>query len=149
MATINILGKCIGSCVIDSYLILFTTDSSFDRIYKVFNPNSNESNVILLFRGHLKFNENNKIQALPFYENESIQKVYWIDGINQPRVINIARDDSTIHSYDDTSFDFIQKLQLNESVSITKKYDGGSFKSGVIQYAMTYFNENGAESNIF
>ena len=34
-------------------------------------------------------------------------------------------------------------------MAITKQYGGGSFKSGIIQYAFTYFNKNGAESNIF
>lgn len=76
MAITTIDGKCIGSCVIGDYLILFTTSSSFDRIYKVSKPTNNSSNVIRLFRGHLNFNELNKIQTLPFYENENIQKVY-------------------------------------------------------------------------
>ena len=146
----NIIGKTIGSCVINECLILFTTDNSSDRIYKIKPPNSGGvSDVIKLFDGDLKFSLSNKIQTLAFYENESIQKVYWIDGINQPRVINVSIDDSRIHLYQNTSFDFIQNLELNELVGVEKLYTGGYFKSGVIQYAITYFNKNGAESNIF
>jgi hypothetical protein len=45
----------------------------------------------LLYEGTtLGFSLNNLIDAIPYYETELIQKVYWIDGINQPRVINIA-----------------------------------------------------------
>lgn len=144
----NIIGKTIGSCVINECLILFTTDDSSDRIYKIKPPNSDGiSDVIKLFDGDLKFNIYSKIQTLPFYENESIQKVYWIDGRNQPRVINVA--DGTIYGYGNTQFDFIQELLLQEYVVVTKQYGGGSFKAGVIQYAFTYFNKNGAESNIF
>jgi hypothetical protein len=73
----NIIGKTIGSCVINEYLILFTTDSSSDRIYKIKPPNdSGVSDVVKLAELDLNFNESNKIQTLPFYENESVQKVY-------------------------------------------------------------------------
>jgi hypothetical protein len=40
-------------------------------------------------------------------------------------------------------------LKLEEFATIEKLYNTGYFKSGVIQYAATYFNKNGAESNIF
>jgi hypothetical protein len=151
MDAITLYGSPIGSCVIGDFLILFTTDidGSVDRIYKIFKPTDSLSDTVLLFQGNLNFSLSNKIQTLPFYENNNIQKVYWIDGLNQPRVINVAVDGVELYNYTSTSFDFIQTLELNEEVSVTKQYGGGSFKSGVIQYAFTYFNKNGAESNIF
>ena len=146
----NILGKCIGSCVINEYLILFTNDTTVDRIYKIKPPNNvGESYIVKLFEGSLNFSQDNLIQTLPFYENENVQKVYWIDGLNQPRVINIAIEDGGIFNYTNTSFDFVQNLELNEVATITKLYNTGLFKSGVIQYGATYFNKNGAESNLF
>lgn len=153
MPTITIRGKTLGTCVINEFLILFTHESGVDRIYKVNRPNSvtGISNITKLVEENLSFvdDENHLIQTLPFYENESIQKVYWIDGLNQPRVINIAIDDGRIFNYTNTSFNFIQNLGLNETATIEKLYNTGIFKSGVIQYAATYFNKNGAESNIF
>ena len=145
----NFSGVAIGSAVVEDSLILFTTDDNYDRIYKVFNPLNNESNAILLFEGDLGFNESNKIQTLVSIETESVKKVYWVDGINQPRVINVAVDDTEIYKYTNTSFDFVQELSLNEIGFITKSFGSGLFKSGVIQYAATYYNKNGAESNIF
>ena len=38
----------------------------------------------------MKFNEINKTAIIGSYENNDIQKVYWTDGKNQPRVINIV-----------------------------------------------------------
>lgn len=94
MATINIRGKTLGSCVIGDSLILFTHESGADRIYKLNKPDESTSisNGIILFEGDLNFIDDGKhlIQTLPFFENENVQKVYWIDGFNQPRVINIA-----------------------------------------------------------
>lgn len=145
---VELQGLCLGTCAIDDKLIVFTHESpNVDRIYKiVYDSVTNSYLTVLLCSLNLGFNTNNKIQTLPFYENESVQKVYWIDGLNQPRFINI-QDSTTV--YNSSSFDFIQKLSLSENISVTKNYIGGSFKSGIIQYAMTYFNENGAESNIF
>lgn len=139
-----------SSWLVPSSTIIYQTSTTgnYDNIYKLNNFSSTNSiTTELLYSGNLNFNINNKIQTLPFYENESIQKVYWIDGRNQPRVINIA--DGTVYGYGNTQFDFIQELLLQESVVVTKQYGGGSFKAGVIQYAFTYFNKNGAESNIF
>ena len=47
------------------------------------------------------------------------------------------------------SFDFVQNIKLNESIKITRNVSGGFFASGVIQYAFTYYNMYGQESNIF
>ena len=93
----EILGTTIGSCTVNDQLILFTTREDSDRIYKIKPPNdAGESESILLFSGDLNFSDANKIKTLPFYENEFVQKVYWIDGRNQPRVINIAIEDESI-----------------------------------------------------
>jgi hypothetical protein len=151
--SLAISGTCLGTCNINDSLVLFTTtevvdNPNIDKIYLVKKTSSTTYSNTLLYSGTLKFSINNKIQTLPFYENEDIQKVYWIDGLNQPRVINIA-DTNIVTSGNDNQFDFIQELQLAENISVEKLYSGGLFKSGVIQYAFTYFNKNGAESNIF
>ena len=54
-----------------------------------------------------------------------------------------------IHGMRD-SFDFIINLSLNEIITVTKKIsNNGVFSAGIIQYAFTYFNRFGQESNIF
>lgn len=131
----------------DTVLYLNNIGTSVDHIYKLNNSTGSSTPTLTeLYNGNLNFNLSNKIQTLPFYENESIQKVYWIDGLNQPRVINI---ESNRTDYTDSSFDFVQNLQLNETSYIEKIHNTGTFKSGVIQYATTYFNKNGSESNLF
>jgi hypothetical protein len=59
----------------------------------------------------LGFRLNNLIDAIPYYETELIQKVYWIDGINQPRVINIVSDGDIhtplYHSVDYDPYGFV------------------------------------------
>lgn len=151
----SIEGIPIGQAIIDEELIIFTTEinttdkENKDRIYKIWF----EGEVIngkILFKGNLNFDYNNPIETLSFYENESIKKVYWVDGKNQPRVINIAATEEIVNKWNNNSFDFVQKINLQETISISRSLvSGGNFSPGIIQYAFTYFNKYGQESNIF
>lgn len=150
----SIDGVPIGQSVIDDELIIFTTNigsstSIKDKIYKVwFNGEALEGKK--LFEGNLNFDYSHPIETLAFYENSDIKKVYWVDGKNQPRVINVAAATDVISKWNNNSFNFVQTLKLQESISITRNLvASGSFAPGVIQYAFTYFNKYGQESNIF
>lgn len=123
--------------------------SFYDRIYKLWFDSGTLKGKEL-FKGDLNFNYKNPIEALSFYENSELKKVYWTDGLNQPRVINIAASSNKISKWTNDSFNFVNKLKLSENISIQRnKVTSGNFASGVLQYAFTYVNTYGQESNIF
>ena len=132
------------------YKLNIDVDSMLDdRIYKLWFNNGALTGK-RMFRGDLGFNYKNPIEAISFYENNDIRKVYWTDGLNQPRVINVAAASDVVSKWNTDSFNFVKRLKLNESVSIERNIvANGSFAPGVIQYAFTYFNKYGQESNIF
>ena len=145
----NIQGVVIGTCVIDKYLVVFSTknlnreDSPIgDYIYKIYK----EDDFIYekLFDGNLNFCVKDPIEAIGNYENENIIKVYWTDDYNQPRYINIQNPSALANN-----FNFCPEINFVDDISISKEYGGGQFPSGVIQYAFSYWNKNGSESNIF
>ena len=176
----NLVGTPIGQSLINNELVVFTAgdksllnvnnisaegeeisditeeeltvdlDFDFDdRIYKLWF-NGGKLNGKRLFRGQLGFDPHYPIEAISFYENSDIRKVYWTDKLNQPRVINIAAADNVISKWNKDSFDFVRKLKLQEEVTIERNIvANGTFAPGVIQYAFTYFNKYGQESNIF
>lgn len=120
-----------------------------DRIYKLWFNNGVLTGK-RLFRGDLGFNYKHPIETISFYENADIRKVYWTDGLNQPRVINIAAASDIVSKWNTDSFNFVRTLSLNEEITIEKNIvANGSFAPGVIQYAFTYFDKYGQESNIF
>ena len=120
-----------------------------DRIYKLWF-NNGELTGKRLFRGDLGFSYKHPIEAISFYENADIRKVYWTDGLNQPRVINIATASDVMSKWNTDSFNFVRTLKLNENVTIERNIvANGNFAPGVIQYAFTYFDKYGQESNIF
>lgn len=124
-----------------------TNNIKKDRIYKI-RKTDNVVEGELLYHGDLNLHVNSPVETLNFYENKDIKKVYWIDNRNQPRILNSV--DKNFDTWNDSSFNFIKPLKLKETVSISKNLLGnGVFPAGVIQYAFTYYNMYGQESNIF
>lgn len=116
-----------------------------DYIYVLSNNNDNFSSKIL-YEGNLNFSTSHPLETIPYYENEYIKKIYWVDGINQPRYINIAADSKTIEKWNDNSFDFTVTTTTTTELSIENIPNGGYFPSGVVQYLITTYNKNGKES---
>lgn len=155
--TITVTGRYMGHCVLGGYLTVFTTSDSKDYIYRIEKGEEGKYIVRTLYgdaqgQGKLDFNPEYPLQTLGIYENEKIQKVYWTDSINQPRVINICKSAISAtaeNNYNSNSFDFVPEMQLNDSIKIQKISDSsGMFPAGMIQYAVSYFNKYGQQSNI-
>ena len=143
----TIKGTIIGYNTLNEYLVLFTTGDK-DRIYRITFNNTISNKV--LYEGNLNFSTENPIESICVYENKDIQKIYWTDGLNQPRVLNIVSSDKIISKWNDNSFNFVQELTLNEKVTVERNdLSNGLFSPGIIQYAFTYYNKYGQESNIF
>ena len=147
----NLPGITIGTAVIDHKLILFLTNCPVaggkDRIYKLEYTDTLVMNAELLYGGNLNFDAGYPIETLASFESNSVEKVYWTDNLNQPRMINVAAENPT---YNNTSFDFVNELSLKETVWVVKELGaGGTFAPGVIQYAFTYYRKNGQETHIF
>lgn len=145
-------------CTLDKYLILFVWRSnSVNMIYRFHFTGYDltgqpQMYALRLYTGNLGFEIGMEIDTKQIYENEAIQKVYWVDGVHQPRVINIIADDDTISSWQDASyipFDYFPAMKLNESVKIEKVPIYGLFNAGVIQYVFSYYNKRSSESQAF
>ena len=176
----HIKGIPIGQALVNDELVIFTAGNDKDSLYtniegeelEINNITANELTIDIdypfedriyklwfnngaltgkrLFRGDLGFNYKHPIETISFYENTDIRKVYWTDGLNQPRVINIAAASDVVSKWNADSFNFVRALNLNEEVTIERNIvANGSFAPGVIQYSFTYFNKYGQESNIF
>lgn len=123
--------------------------TSLDKIYKLWFDNGNLTGK-LLYKGDLGFDYKHPIESISFYENSDIRKIYWTDGLNQPRVINVAAASAVVNKWKDDSFNFVRTLKLEEKVSIDRNLvANGGFSPGVIQYVFTYFDKYSQETNIF
>lgn len=134
----------LGNAVISDTLVLFGTveNSEYpDYIFKI-NIENTSGTVTQLYNGNLNFKTSNPIECITSYEADDVQKVYWVDGENQPRFINICKQ------YDSSyTFNFNPIIEGGIEVSIEKEYNGsGNFPSGIIQYYITYYNKYEAET---
>lgn len=143
---INMEGEVLGTAVINNYLILFNHDSNnnLDYIYRI--TINDDVEVDTVYQGKLGFDPEYPIECTTSYESEDVQKVYWVDGKNQPRMINITKLNQTSET---TNVDFVPPFNEGVNVEVRKRYEGaGLFPSGVIQYYITYYSKFGQETNV-
>lgn len=140
----------IGHANSRKYIILYTTDNNgFDCIWKV---DYETYDITLLYLRNLKFSINNPIQTINNFENENIDKIYWVDGINQMRFINIKHsiENQDLEELIDVSqnvIDMVGKTTLEQPI-ITDITSGGIHTSGMIQYAYNLYRINSSQTKI-
>lgn len=148
-----ISGTYLSHYTVDKYLMVFTIVPSIiegeygTNIYRI-ECQDNTWTVDLLVNGlDLNMDLEHPLEFTSYYEGEDVIKIYWVDGKNQLRFMNVCRDDYSEATEND--FNVLPKLELQERVSVEQINGNGIFPAGVIQYAFTYINRMGAESNIF
>lgn len=134
----------IGNSVLNDYLVLFSTDNAgTDKITRVYLPTYTGFE---LFSGDLNFSTANPIETESYYESEDLQKVYWVDGVNQLRHINIISD-HTYTSDEAKMFDIVPEVNFSAPYVSSIDY-GGLHTSGMIQYAYNLVKISGSQSAI-
>jgi len=169
-----IIGDLLGWNVLNEHIILFTRAeaSGNDYIYHiVYNESDGTFKQVVgddeyafdpahptdshpLFKGHLGFSLNNPIESVVYYENENIQKIYWVDGKNPLRFMKFTSSNDEIAKWytglDDngvvTYFDSNRPTSFDVKVEIQKDNSGNTRANGTAQYLITYFNKHGQES---
>lgn len=146
----------IGHCVVNEHLVIFMKGNgdNLDRVMH-FVLSERENGTPFFYEddfgsylGNLNFDTNHKIEAIPCYESEDVIKVYWIDGINYPRVINLKHNYGYTNDPDDAldydPFSFYQEISSGSynTIDVLKTYVGGLFYAGVVQYAFSFYNRN-------
>ena len=144
----------IVKCSTESAAVFVKKSSTVDIIYKFYYDKLGRITVRKAAEGN--FNFGNNIKGIFCYENSELQKVYWVDGVNQLRYINLA--DSNFKSTDhpegklpitnEIYLDSSPEFRLNHTIEVERINGGGIFTAGVIQYAFTYYMKYGAETGI-
>jgi hypothetical protein len=157
-----------GNVRLRDYIVLFTTNNTGTTpnggrsiIYKLTLNKTTEviSSIAVVYddannnsTGTLNFSVDNRIKAVSRYETPNIQKVYWTDGYNRLRHIDIAKNNTndgeakTAGNYymSPDLLEFIPAMDLNKP-SLFNMITG-TLKPGTVQYAYQYFRFNGSET---
>lgn len=140
----------IGHSNVRNNIILFTTDNNgFDCIWKI---NDTSFDIELLYMRNLNFSTSSPIQVINNFENEKIDKIYWVDGENQLRFINIYHSilNQDLEELIDLTFNSILMvgafgLTQPEIISISQ---GGIHTAGMIQYAYNLYRINSSQTKL-
>lgn len=143
--------QCNGYIIIRNRIFLTTTPetnaaptNSMGVIWE-FVPGA-KNPLILAIMDWFNFSTANPIESVGHYENELIQKGYWVDGYNEIRHANFADSDLK-----NLPIDFITMSPIvNQSkISLVKRLlGGGQFKAGRVAYCFNYTNQFGAQSKM-
>ena len=171
LATIDANARVVGHCILRDDIILFVTSNPTttpniaytDWILKISIAalealtaaniyDADPDYIAPIDTGDVIYTENlmfciaNPIIAVPRYETESIQKIYWVDGYNKFRYLNIVYDADT---NDLTSLP-VDRLEVIGDIKLTQPtlddIVSGNLRAGRIQYAYQLYTVNGAET---
>lgn len=155
---VDVYGTPVGVFSCDSYFGIF----SFKRVgvkYKdhitVYKKDGDDISVFFHWQGFgLGFHDidvdKHRIETEVSVEATNSIRVYWVDGVHQPRVIDFMKLQSTYGSECETIaasyFNFLPEVKDITDVKI-EKAQSGYFYSGTVQFVITEVI-NGNESNI-
>lgn len=146
----NLPQQIIANCKIKNGFIIFSTNNNgLDCIWQLIDETFE---LKLLYLRNLNFSTEKPIQILNNYENAKIDKIYWVDGYEQMKFINIHHsiDNEDLEELIDlssVSINIISDVNFN-NINIDEINYGGNHTSGMIQYAYSYYKINGSESTL-
>lgn len=148
----------VGSCVIDKYLVLFLTTSSsitpstdtsiIARITIIDGKVQSKDRIYIdsAAKGRLKLSSVYPLKTVGSYESEDNIKVYFSDGYNEDRFVNIM--DSSVADQNINKFslipDFPDTSATGDVRPIFEELTDGRIKASKVQYTYQYYTLNGA-----
>ena len=138
--------EIIGGEILTFGLLLITTDSNgFDCFWVVSDYDNLEGkrDIELIYCRNLGLDKENPVQVISNYENENIEKIYFIDGKNQQRSFNV-KNPELINS-DVNTIEMVGDFKCSSPV-ITGFIPGGTHTSGMIQYCYNLYNLSGSQT---
>lgn len=140
----------IGQCVTREYIILITTDNNgIDCIWKI---NHSDFDITLLYLRDLELSTKFPVQILNNFENQNIDKIYWVDSQNQMRFINLKhsiqnQDIEELIDLPSTVINMVGQYNLTQPI-ISQLLTGGNHTAGVIQYAYNLYRLNSSQTKL-
>lgn len=136
----------------DSAIIVSTDNAGFDCFWELVNVNSGQFDLNLLYMNNLGLSTNNLVQIEYNYENSVIEKIYFVDGKNQIRTMNIRQsiangDSKNLIDVSSTSIDTVSTFDLSQP-TVNSVVSGGNHTAGMIQYSYGLYVLNGSQTTI-
>ncbi len=127
----------------DSIFFISTDDNGGDAIWEMQGVLENNYTLNLLYYRNMNLSTNNPVQIIYNYENEDLQKIYWVDGVNQIRTINIK--DPDLIDVPLNTINFVGDFDLSQA-TIDSISTGGNQTAGMVQYTYNLYRLNSSQT---
>ena len=138
--------KIIGGTILRDKIVLFTKSTLAPNIGSIHVIDITDNEITLSSSNRLvsktDFSFGDSIDVVARYESDTIQKVYWADGVNQIRFVDI--NEANLSTKPTTQFDIVAEATIG-NIALDRMISG-SLKTGVYQYAFCFYNLNGQET---
>lgn len=124
-------------------LITISNTASTDYIWSLKESGSGFT-FTKIWEGDLNLADNVKLVCVGVFENEKIKRVYFTDGINSFKKINVVYGD--LSNVDPEELNVFQNATL-EPISIMTPFEGGSLKVMNVGYVYRLVNYDGSYTN--
>lgn len=139
--------RVVGYANVVRNTVYFTTDGTDSNIYYHTEGIGTElkySDAASTAKLNFSLDPKYRINAVGRQELSDLEKVYWVDGLNEFRYIDLSRDYTGLEA---TVFNSVPEVDIDFDIE-TSLVEGGTYKAGVVQYAVQFYNKNGAASVI-
>jgi hypothetical protein len=126
-----------------------STPIEMDRIYQTTGAGTTAYRSGYLYRGtDLNFSEDHRIKSESRYESALIRKVYWVDGVNPIRYMNVST--VTTNLLAGVPVSSANVFEINPDVTLASPTvtltSGGGYTAGIVQYAYQLYVKNGTKT---
>ena len=152
----------VGHCYIQPYLTLFFTTNHADRspsggssvIVRLTVDKDEAQQAVVIYEDgvnstYLTLSDTYPLSAVGYYEGPDNVKVYWTDGYNPVRVVNIMDDNLSI--YEAGMLDLTPDFPMDTTTPVDPRPQiqglvNGNLDACSVQYGYQYFIKNGSQT---
>lgn len=103
------------------------------------------NNIELRYVNNMGFSRYIRLQIISNFESKNIDKVYWADGVNQLRAMNLMEEGLISKRID--YFETVAAFNFSQP-KVVEIINGGKHTSGMIQYAYNLYNRSGSQTKL-
>ena len=138
----------VGLSELNDEMIIFAVSKqkmTFIFSYYKNDTNASRNGFKLYYANYMGMGYDDKIEIISNYENSAIQKLYWIDGVNQLRHINLADPDVGLVLPD--LLNLVSAVEFTQPI-LQELITADGQIGGKVQYCFSLYNLSGAETRI-
>lgn len=135
---------------VDGIIIMSTDNNGFDCVWLLSTINDSYE-LSLMYMRDMGLSTEYPVEILNNYENELVDKIYWVDSVHQLRHLNLKQsvdngDSKNLIDMEVSLIEAVSSVNISQP-KITSINYGGTHTAGMIQYTYVLYKMNGSQTS--